>query len=471
MLKKKSTKSFTEGPIFWQILFFAFPIILTGLLQSFYSIADNIVVGQYSGDPYALGAVGSTGSINSFILQSIIGMSGGTGIVVAHFFGAKESEKVSRAVHTALSFSLLYGLAVGALGLILSRPALTLIGTKPEYIENAVLYLRIICLGIPASAVCNFSSAILRSVGDSKSPMIILSSTGLLNVGFNLLFVIVFNMSVAGVAFATIISQYASAVLMVIAIARKKDAGINFSFSKLKIDGAVLRRILRLGLPAGVQSSLFSFANVVLTNGVNTFPPSAITAYTIANNIDNVTYMFISGFHHATITFVGQNYGAKRFDRIKKILIYATIHVTFFAILVGQAELFFGEELCSLYIDANDPLRAATVAYALEMMQMFLTTYFLCGIMDVFSGTLKGLGYSITPMVLALTGACIFRIVWRFTIFPAFFGDTPIGLLISFPLSWALTLTMFAIALIVVWRKLKKSGAFNQENIKESINA
>ena len=470
MLDKKKNKTFTEGPLFWRILLFAFPIIFTGLLQTFYTIADNIVVGQFSGDPNALGAVGSTGSTGAFILNTIIGISGGAGVIVSHYFGAKENEKVSRAVHTALSFSLIYGLALGALGFILARPVLTLIGTKPEYLENAVLYLRIISLGFPASSICNFSAAILRSIGDSKSPMIILSSTGLLNVAFNLFFVIVCGMSVAGVALATIISQYASVVFMIIAIARKKNSGFSFSPSKLRIDRAELGRILRIGLPSGVQASLFSFANIVLTNGVNTFPASAITAYTIANNIDNVTYKFISGFQHATMTFVGQNFGAKRLDRIKKVLIYSTIQVTFFSILVGQAELFFGEQLCALYIDSNDPAREEITRHVLDMIQMFLSTYFICGIMDTLSGTLKGLGYAVTPMVLALTGACGFRILWRFTIFPTFFSETPIGLLICFPLSWIITLSMFAVALFIVWRRLKASGEFSTDNLKETIN-
>ena len=470
MFRDKKIKSFTEGPLFWRILLFTFPIILTGLLQTFYNMADNIVVGQFSGDPNALGAVGSTGAVNSFILNIIIGMSGGAGIIVSHYFGAKENERVSRAVHTALSFSFIIGIVGALLAFLLSRPVLTLMDTKPEYLENAVLYLRILSIGVPASAVCNFSAAILRSVGDSKSPMIILSSTGIINVVLNLVFVICFNMSVAGVALATVISQYASAVLMMLAVSKKRGVGIDFSPSKLRINKDELRRILRLGLPAGIQASLFSLANIVLASGVNTFPPSAVTAYTIANNVDAVTYIFVSSFQHATMTFVGQNYGAKKLRRIKKILIYSVIHAAFFSLLVGIGELMLGEQLCSLYIDSGDPNKAEITAYAIDMMSMFLTTYFLCGIMDVFSGMLKGLGYSLTPMILALTGACLFRIFWRFCIFPVYFPDSPIGLLMCFPISWILTLTMFIIAFLIIWKRLKASGKFNTDDSKETVN-
>lgn len=456
MFRSKKVKSFTEGPIFFKILFFAFPIMVTGLLQTLYNMADNIVVGQFSGDLNALGAVGSTAAINSFILNIIVGISGGAGVVVSHYFGAKENDRVSRAEHTALSFSVFLGLAVGALGFILSRPVLALVGTRSEYIEGAVLYLRIICLGIPASSVCNFAAAILRSVGDSKSPMIILSSSGVINVIFNLFFVIVCGMSVAGVAIATIISQYASAVFMMLRLIKSGNPCYKFSFSKLCIDKIELTKILRLGVPAGIQGSLFSLSNVVLTSGVNSISSQAVTAYTITNNIDAITFIIINSFQHATTTFVGQNFGAKRFDRIKKILFYSLLQVTVCGILIGQLELLFGEQLASFYIGANDQNKEEIIALSISMMKMFLNTYFLCGIMEVLTGTLRGLGYSVQPMIMTLTGACGFRIFWRFFIFPMEKFNYPNGLLISFPISWIITITMMTVTLIAVWHHLKK---------------
>ncbi len=468
MFRDKRVKSLTDGPIFFRILLFAFPIMVTGLLQTLYNMADNIVVGQFSGDVNALGAVGSTGAINSFILNIIVGISGGAGVAVAHYFGAKENERVSRATHTAMTFSVILGIALTVIGLLLSRPVLTLIGTKPEYLEKAILYLRIICLGLPASSICNFAASILRSTGDAKSPMIILSSAGIINVMLNLFFVIVCNMAVDGVAIATIISQYVSAILMVFMLVRKKGESYTLSFSKLRIDRIELKRILRLGVPAGIQGSLFSLANIVLTNGVNTFSPSTVTAYTITNNIDSITFIIINSFQHASTTFTGQNFGAKRPDRIKKILLYSLIQVSVVGILVGQTELFFGEQLCSLYIDAEDPNRDLIISTAISMMQMFLTTYFLCGIMEVLTGVLRGLGYSVAPMIMALTGACGFRIFWRFLIFPYFFADTPLGLLISFPISWILTITMMGITLFIVWKKTKRLHGFDKKPVEES---
>ena len=469
MFRDKKVQSLTEGPIFSKILLFALPIMLTGLLQTLYNIADTVVVGAYSGDA-AIGAIGSTAAINSIILNIIIGISGGAGVVVAHALGAKENERVSRATHTAMALSLIIGLLLATLGFILARPILTLNNTKADFLDDAVLYLQIICLGIPASSVCNFSASILRSTGDSKSPMIILSSAGLINVALNLVFVLIFGMAVDGVALATIISQYVSAFFMVLVLMKKKGESYAFSFNKLAIHTGELKRILILGIPAGVQGSLFSLANIVLTNGVNTFPPTTVTAYTITNQIDAITFVIINAFQHASTTFVGQNYGARRPDRIKKILLFSLIQVTVIGILIGQAELFFSEELCTLFLmseETNPENKLLIINTATSMMQMFLTTYFLCGIMEVLTGVLRGLGHSVAPMIMALTGACGFRIFWRFFIFPYFFADTPLGLLISFPISWILTITMMAIALLIVWKKMNKLQVF--DNKKEKV--
>lgn len=458
MLSTRKTRNFTEGPMFLKIFSFALPIMLTGILQILYNMADNIVVGRFSGDPNALGAVGSTGSLNSLVITLIIGTSAGTGVVVAQCIGARRDRDVTRAVHTALVFSLFAGIAFGALGFIISRPVLTLIGTQTVLLDKAVLYMRIICLGIPATSIYNFGAAILRSSGDSKTPLLILTSTGIVNVLLNLFFVIVCKMSVDGVAFATIISQYLSAISVVFFLSCKKGEAYQFSFKRLCFDLVLFKKILRIGIPSGIQSSLFSIANIALTNGINSFgDPNVVTAYTITNNIDAITYTSCNSFMHTAITFTGQNYGAMKYERVRKTLIFCLIQVAVVGITVSRLELFFGEQLVNLYIASDASNKIAVTELALQMMQLLLSTYFLCGIMESIVGVLRGLGYSISPMIISLTGVCAFRIFWRFVIFPLEALNTPRGLLMSFPISWAFTILMLVGLFLFVFRKLKNA--------------
>ena len=455
-LTKSKKLALTEGPLFFRIILFALPIMATGMLQILYSMADNIVVGQFSGDPNALGAVGSTTSLTSLTINLLLGIAVGTSVVVSQAYGAKNEEAVSRAVHTSLTFALFGGIAFMALGIAVSRPVLTLMGTRPELLDGAVLYFRIICAGIPASAIYNFGAAILRSTGDSKTPLIILSSTGLVNVGLNFFFVLVFKMSVTGVAIATISAQYLSALVVFIVLLSKKNECFGFSFKKYKFDTTLLARILRFGIPSGIQSSLFSISNVLLTSGINTLGDHTIKAYTISCNVDAITYTACNSFHHAALTFTGQNFGAKKYDRIKKIVIYALVQVIFFGILISQIELAFGEQLVSLYISADDPNKEEIMNTALDLMTLLLNTYFICGIMDVLSGLLKGLGYALVPMIMSLTSICGFRIFWRFVIFPLEQFNTPTGLMLCYLFSWSLASLMFLPILIRALIKMKK---------------
>lgn len=455
MLRNKKL-SFTEGPLFWRIVLFALPIMATGVLQILYSMADNIVVGQFSGDPNALGAVGSTSSLTNLTINLLIGISVGTSVVVAQSFGAKNENMVSRTVHTALTFALFGGLAFMGIGLFISRPALVLMGTQPELLEGAVLYFRIICIGIPATAIYNFGAAVLRSIGDSKTPLIILSTTGLVNVGLNFLFVIVCHMTVEGVAIATIVSQYLSAISVVLVLMMRGKECYGFSFKKLVFDTTLLGRILRFGIPSGLQSSIFSVSNILLTSGINTLGTAAITAFTISNNIDSLTFTACNSFHQAALTFTGQNYGAGKPERIKKIIIYSLIQVAIAGILVGQTVLFFGDPIANLYVNASDPNRADIMKYTMEIMQLLLTTYFICGLMDVLSGVLKGLGYSIIPMIVSLVCICGFRIIWRFAVFPLERFNTPAGLMFCYVISWSLAGLTFAVLVIRALFKLKK---------------
>ena len=460
MLSTKKTRNFTEGPLFFRILLFSLPIMITGVLQLLYNMADNIVVGQFSGDPNALGAVGSTSSLTNLILNLLLGTSAGTGVVVAQCIGAKRDRDVSRAVHTAMIFSFFAGVAFGLIGLIISRPVLDMIGPQKRLLDQAVLYMRIICCGIPASAVYNFGAAILRSAGDSKTPLVILTTTGLVNVILNLVFVISCGMSVAGVALATIISQYLSAIAVVIVLMKKEGEAYQFSFKKLCFDRSLLRRILRIGIPSGIQGSLFSIANIILTNGINSFgDPNIITAYTITNNIDGITYTACNSFYQAVLTVTGQNYGAMKHERIKKTLLYALIQVTLVGIIISQLILIFSDFFVGLYVAADAPNKAEVTKHAIDMMRLFLNVYFLCGIMEVIVGVLRGLAYSITPMIMSLVGVCVLRTLWRYFIFPLETFNTPVGLLLCFPISWIATILMQLSLFIYAWHKLKERFA------------
>ena len=455
----KPKRDFTEGPLFFRITLFALPIMLTGILQICYSMADNIVVGKFSGDPTALAAVGSTSSLTNLIINILLGIASGTGIVVAQCFGAKDYSRVSRAVHTALLFSVFGGIAMCLVGLIISKPVLTMMGTKSEILESATLYLRIICLGIPANSLYNFGASILRSTGDSKSPLIILSSSGFVNVILNIVFVICCKMTVDGVAIATITSQYLSAAAVLVVLALKKGESFAFSFKNLCFDKGVFLRILRYGIPAGIQSSMFSIGNVLMTSAVNTFPTSTVTANTIASNIDALTYTSMNSFAQASMTFVGQNYGAMKKERIKKSIIYCIIQVAIVGNLVAYTELLFGKQIINLFIDSASQDREIIVETAYGVMQLLLTTYIICGFMDIVSGAAKGLGYALTPMLISVSCICGLRIFWIYVIFPLEKMNTLNGLFTAYPVSWSASLICTLVLLVIALKRLNNIDA------------
>ena len=466
----KTKRDLTEGPLFVPIFTFVVPIILTGMLQILYNMADNIVVGRFSGDDLALAAVGSTSSLSNLIINLLMGIAGGAAVVIAQSYGAKDFDRLSKAVHTSTLFSFIGGVFFCVLGLAISKPALILMATKAELMSRALLYLRIICLGIPASAIYNFGAAALRSVGDSRTPLFILSSTGLINVLLNLFFVIVCKMSVDGVALATIISQYISAVVVLIILFKRKDAPYALELSKIGIDPTILKRILALGLPAGLQGTLFSISNIILTAGINQLPTPEISGKTIAINIEGLVYTAMNSYLHASTTFTGQNYGAKKIDRIKKSIIYTVIQVLIIGFVGGQIINFFGEPLASLYIDPNDPEKEAVMAAALELMEFMLSCYFLCGIMDTLSGAMRGLGYSVIPMVISIGAICVLRAIWIFYVFPMEKFHSLIGIYTVYPLSWSLGLIALGISLFIVYRRIKKKLS-SEESVSPTCEA
>ncbi len=441
------------------MLMFVLPIMLTGILQVLYNMADNIVVGQFSGDPNALAAVGSTSSLTNLVVNVLMGLGAGSGIVVSHAFGARNDGMLERAVHTAMTFSLIGGITFAAIGLAITEPALILMGTKPELLGGAVLYMQIICLGIPGSAVFNFGATILRSVGDSKTPLYILASTGIINVLLNLVFVIVFKMSIAGVALSTIIAQYLSALILVYILYRRRNENYGLSFNKLGIDKQVLMRILRFGVPAGIQSALFSVSNVIITTAVNTLPTTAISAKTIAGNIEGLLYTALNSYMHASMTFVGQNYGAGKPERIRRSIILSVGQVLILGIVIGQIMLLFGEPLSLMYIDPDDPGRAEVLSYSLDLLKLMLTSYVLCGVMEALAGSLRGLGFSVLPMLVNLIGTCGTRILWVAVFFPMPVFNNIIGVFLIYPISWILTISAHLTVMLICWKKKKRELA------------
>ncbi len=467
MTSVKKKKDFTSGPLFLPMLTFVLPIMLTGILQVLYNMADNMVVGQFSGDPNALAAVGSTSSLTNLVVNVLMGLGAGSGIVVSHAFGAKNYGLLEKAVHTAMTFSIIGGIAFSAIGVFISEPMLVLMGTRPELLEGAVLYMRIICLGIPGSAVFNFGATILRSVGDSKTPLYILASTGLVNVVLNLVFVIVFHMSIAGVATSTIISQYLSAVILVYILNRRKNEKYGLNFKKLGIDRNVLLRILRFGVPAGIQSGVFSVSNIIITTAINTFPTTTISAKTIAGNIEGLLYTALNSYMHASMTFVGQNYGANQPERIKKSIFYSVSQVLIIGTVIGQVMLLFGEPLSLLYIDATDPNKDEVLSITMDLLKLMLSSYVLCGIMEALAGSLRGLGFSLLPMMVNLIGTCGMRILWIAVFFPMPLFNNIMGVFLIYPISWILTITAHLTVLLIF---LRKKGGLKKEHAQKNVD-
>ena len=451
----KNKRDFTEGPLFFRIFLFALPIMATGLLQVFYNMADKIVVGRFSGDPLALAAVGSVGTLNTLLVNLTLGIAVGGGIVVSQLFGAKQENDVSDAVHTALTFSVFAGIVMGAIGFFISPYVLELLGTKAELIDNANLYFRITMLGFPASMIYNFAASIIRSVGDSKTPLIILSASGLLNVLLNILFVLAFHMTVDGVAYATVLSQIASAVMLITVFIKRGGECYGLSLRKLRIHKPHLLRMLRIGIPSGLTSSVYSIANLALTGAINTFPPAAVSANSIASSVEGFTYTAMNCFQQSSMTFTGQNFGAKKYDRVRRVYFYSLIQVLAIGIFMGQLQLLFGEQLSLLYIDPNDPNRQEVLAYTMDILKVILSTYFLCGILEVSSGSLRGLGCSMVTMIVSLIFACGVRLSYIFFIFFNVDALDTIGELnYAFPISWATTAIAYIVAILIVWRRL-----------------
>lgn len=449
----KDRPSLTEGALFSKIIFYVIPIMLTGILQLLYNTADQIVVGQFSGDPNALAAVGSTGSATGLVVNVIMGMSAGAIVVMSQSFGAKQEQLISRAVHTVVTFAAIAGIFCAIVGLLVTRPLLTAMGTKAELIDSASLYMSIIMCGVPASVMYNFAACVFRAKGDSRTPFIILSLSGLVNVGFNLVFVMGFGMGVEGVAIATIISQYISAAVVLILLMRTRES-YRLEVRRLGIDMTMLKRILVVGIPSGIQSSLFAVSNMLVQSSVNKLTIPEIGGNTVAGTIENYSYTIMNSYYQATLTFVGQNYGAKKIDRVKKTLLYGLIQVSSVGIFIGIFGTIFIKPLARLFVDMTLPSAELIVEAAAVRSRILLPTYFFCGCMETLTAYQRGLGSSLRPMIISLFSICALRVSWASFVFPIF--GTARSLYLVYPLSWIVCALLHLIFCISMTKKTQR---------------
>ena len=459
---RKHEIDMTEGKLFPKIFAFAVPLILTAVLQLLFNSADMIVVGKFVGNN-SVGAVGSTGSLNALLTNFAIGLSVGAGVVLASAFGAKDSEYGDKILHTSMVVSVIAGVIFGALGYFVSRPLLSVMGTPAVQLDDAATYLEIICLGCPFSMIYNFGASMLRATGDTKRPLIYLTVAGVINIIVNIVTVVCFNMGVSGVAIATIFSQAVSAVLVVITLLRNKGF-VKLSLKKLRIHGKAFGEIMRLGVPTGIQSMLFNISNVLLQSAINGFGSDVVNGCSLSSQIEGYVYSIMSSISATALTAVGQNYGAHDYKRIKKCIYISVAFVTAAGIIAGGIAIAFHEPLCRIFTNSGESAETTEkiISYAFERMLIIAGTYFLDGIMEVITYSLRGVGYSITSMLIVLVGTCAFRVLWIFGIFPLY--RRLWFLFMLYPISWAITLSVAWIWLEVVLKRDEKKVKKQSDN-------
>ncbi len=447
MARKNYEIDMTEGPILGKMIRFALPLMLSSILQLLFNAADVIVVGRFAGSE-ALAAVGSTGSLINLLINLFIGLSVGTNVIVARYLGAHDYDNCQESVHTSILLSVIGGSALIFIGLFFAKPLLTLMGSPKDVLPQASLYMQIYFVGMPMNMLYNFGSAIMRSTGDTKRPMFFLIISGIINVCLNLFMVIVLHMGVAGVAIATVVSQTVSALLTLIALMRT-DGFCRVDLRKLKIHKDKLLAMIHVGLPAGLQGIVFSISNVLIQSSVNSFGSTVMAGNTAASNIEGFVYVAMNAMYQTALSFASQNLGAKKYDRLNKIMIQSVATVAVIGLVIGPLAYAFGRQLLGIYSESEEVIR-----YGLVRMRIIANTYFLCGIMDVMVGNLRGMGYSISPMIISLTGACGTRVIWILTVFAAYHD---LNVLYScYPLSWFLTAVAHVICYIIVKRKFDK---------------
>ena len=436
-----------DGPLFSGIVMYTIPIILTSVLQLLFNAADLVIVGRFCGS-VSVAAVGATGAITNLIVNLFIGLSVGTGVTVAHALGSREDEAVHRAVHTAMPTALIGGLLLTIVGVLLSEPLLRLMETPESVLPLSTIYMQIYFGGMVFNMVYNFCASILRAAGDTKSPLIYLTLAGVINVVLNVIFVTVLHMNVAGVALATTISQALSAVLVVIALMRRTDA-CHLDLKKMRIYAPQFMKIVSIGIPAGIQGSLFSISNVLIQSSVNSFGDIFMSGNAAAGNIEGFAYVSINAFSQTAVNYVGQNVGARQYKRVGRIVGICLACVVVVGLTVGIIGYSLGEQLLSIYITDSPE----AIAYGMIRLSYICLPYFLCGLMDVSTGALRGMGASIAPMVISVLGVCGLRVAWIYTVFQIPQFHTPQCLYLSYIVSWSATFLIQIIAFIRIYRK------------------
>lgn len=453
-MKKSSVNEMdmTEGPLLKKIIIYTLPIILTGVLQLLFNAADLVVVGRFGSDT-SVAAVGATSAIINLITNLFIGLSVGAGVSVAHGLGAGKSNEVYRTVHTAVPIAIVSGIILTAVGIGGSRFFLELMGTPDDVINLSATYMKIYFIGITSSMIYNFGSAILRAAGDTKSPLMYLTAAGVVNVILNLIFVILLKMDVAGVATATTVSQTVSAILILRAMMNRNDA-CKLILKEMRFYRRQIFRIIQIGIPAGIQGSLFSISNVIIQSSINSFGSVVMSGNAAAGNIEGFVYISMNSFSQTSINFTARNYGAGKIDRLRKImwLCLASVFVT--GITLGLTARFFGKSLLSIYI----PDKPEDISYGLIRMTYICIPYFLCGLMDVTTGLLRGINYSVLPMIISVVGVCVFRIVWIYTVFRIPKYHTLQNLYISYTISWSITFLTELVIFLVLLKKFRKKA-------------
>ena len=433
-----------NGSILDKLISFSIPLMLSGILQLLFNAVDIIVVGRFTGSQ-ALAAVGSTTALINVFVNFFIGISLGSNVLAARFFAAGKDKEMSETVHTAITLALISGVGMGIIGVLAAKGALMLMDTPDNVLNLSTLYMRIYFVGMPFFMLYNYGAAILRAVGDTKRPLLFLIISGSVNVVLNLIFVIRFHMGVAGVAIATVISQAISCVLVLRCLYRT-ESSYQLRFSRLGMKAKYVKQIFQVGVPAGIQSTIINFSNVLLQSSVNSFGSVAMAGYTAANNILGFLYVSINSVTQACMSFTSQNYAVRRFKRMDKILLECLGLTVAVSLVFGGGSYLFGSELMHIYTKSAD-----VVACGVDIMLYTTVTYFLCGMMDLFPGALRGMGHSAVPMILSVIGTVGTRIVWIYLVFP--YHRALDFLFISYPVSWLLTIIMQVICFYFVRKK------------------
>ena len=437
-----------NGSILNKLVSFSIPLMLSGILQLLFNAVDIIVVGQFTGNE-ALAAVGSTTALINVFVNLFIGISLGASVLAARFYATGQEKEMSETVHTSITLALISGIAMGIIGVIAAKGALELMDTPDNVLNLSTLYMRIYFMGMPFFMLYNYGAAILRAVGDTKRPLLFLIISGATNVVLNLLLVIQFHLGVAGVAIATVISQCISCIL-VLRCLYLSDGSYQLRFNKLGMKTRYVKQIFQIGIPAGIQSTIINFSNVLLQSSVNSFGSVAMAGYTAANNILGFLYVSVNSITQACMSFTSQNYGVRKFKRMDKVLLECLGLTVIVALVLGGGSYLFGAELMHIYTKSTKVIECGV-----DIMLYTTVTYFLCGIMDLLPGALRGMGHSTVPMILSVIGTVGTRIVWIYVIFPC--HRSLDFLFISYPVSWLLTIVMQVICFYFVRKKVHNS--------------